>query len=77
MQSKLESKWWFVLPVSTLAALLTAYLMDSAEISRPYHFSQWVLYALCFGGLQRGLSFCAWLAVLGMAPSDGVRERMR
>lgn len=77
MQSKLERKWWFLLPVSTLAAFLTAYFMDSAEISRPYHFSQWVIYALCFAGLQRGLSFIAWLVILGASPSDRVRERMR
>lgn len=77
MQSKLERKWWFLLPVSTLAAFLTAYFMDSAEIGRPYNFAQWVLYALCFAGLQRGLSFVAWLVVLCVAPSDGLRERMR
>ena len=77
MKSKLERKWWFLLPVSALAAFLTAYFMDNAEISRPYNFSQWVLYALCFAGLQRGLSFAAWLVVLGVSPSDGVIERMR
>ena len=77
MQSKLERKWWFSLPVIALAAFLTAYFMDSAEISRPYNFSQWVIYALCFAGLQRGLSFVAWLAVLGVSPSDGIRERLK
>jgi hypothetical protein len=56
---------------------LTVYFMDEAEISHPHNFAQWVLYALCFAGLQRGLSFVAWLVVLGMAPSDGVRERMK
>lgn len=77
MQSKLERKWWFLLPVSALAAFLTAYFMDGAEMSRPYNFSQWVIYALCFAGLQRGLSFIAWLVVLGVSPSNGVRERLR
>jgi hypothetical protein len=77
MQSKLERKWWFLLPASTLAAFLTVYFMDGAEISRPYNFSQWVIYALCFAGLQRGLSFVAWLVMLGVSPSEGVRERMR
>lgn len=77
MQSKIERKWWFLLPVSALAAFLTAYFMDSAEISRPYSFAGWMVYALCFAGLQRGLSFVAWLVVLGVSPSNGVRERMR
>jgi len=77
MQSKLERKWWFLLPVSTLAAFLAAYFMDNAEISRPYNFSQWVIYAFCFAGLQRGLSFVVWLIILGASPSDGLRERMR
>ena len=77
MQSKLERKWWFLLPVSALAAFLTAYFMDSAEIIRPYNFSKWVVYALCSGGLQRGLSFVAWLIVLVMTPSNAVRERLR
>jgi hypothetical protein len=35
------------------------------------------LYALCFAGLQCGLSFLAWLVVLGVSPSVGLRERMR
>jgi len=77
MQSKLERKWWFQLPVSGLAAFLTVYFMDSAAISRPYNFSQWVLYIFCFAGLQRGLSFAAWLVVLGLSPAEGIRERMR
>jgi methylphosphotriester-DNA--protein-cysteine methyltransferase len=33
--------------------------------------------ALCFAGLQCGLSFLAWLVVLGVSPSVGLRERMR
>jgi type II secretory pathway component PulF len=77
MRSKIERKWWFLLPVSALAAFLTVYFMDTAEINRPYNFAQWVLYVLCFAGLQRGLSFAAWLLVLAVSPSDGVRERMR
>lgn len=77
MQSKLERKWWFLLPVSALAAFLAAYFMNGAEISRPYNFSQWVIYALCFAGLQRGLSFLAWLVVLLVSPSDVVRDRLR
>jgi len=77
MQSKLERKWWFLLPVSALAAFLTAYFMESAGVKQTYNFSQWVLYTLCFVGLQRGLSFVAWLAILAVSPSDGIRERMK
>jgi len=77
MQSKLEKRWWFLLPVSAVAALLTHYLMDSAAITRPYNFSQWALYVLCFASFQRGLSFLAWLVVLVVSPSEKVLARTK
>jgi len=77
MKSKLEQTWWFQLPVCAMAAFLTAYVMESAGITHPYHVSGWVIYVLCFAGLQRGLSFAAWLVVLVLTPSDKVRERTR
>lgn len=77
MESKLERKWWFSLPITALAGFLTVYIMADAGIARHYNFSQWVLYLLCFAGLQRGLSFVAWLIVLSVSPLDGIRERMK
>jgi hypothetical protein len=77
MKSKLEKKWWFQLPVCVMAALLTSYVMDSAGITHPYKFSGWVIYALCFAGVERGLSFALWLVILSVTPSDKVLERTR
>jgi len=77
MKSKLEQTWWFQLPVCALAAFLTSYVMESAGIAHPYHVSGWVIYALCFAGLQRGLSFAAWLVVLGLTPADKVLARTK
>jgi hypothetical protein len=69
MKSKLEKRWWFELPVFAIAAFLTSCLMDNAGITNPYKFSGWVIYALCFAGLERGLSFALWLVVLSVTPS--------
>jgi hypothetical protein len=77
MTTKLERNWWFLLPVTGLAAALTAYLMDSAGLARPYTVAQWVLYGVCFGGLQRGFSFVGWLLVLFLSPSSKALERTR
>ena len=77
MTSKLERKWWFALPVGALAAILTLHFVSSAGIEHPYNFSQWVLYFLCFTGLQRGLSFVSWLLVLGLSPQSKVLERTK
>ena len=77
MASRLERKWWFAAPVAVAAVLLTQYVMNAAGIAHPYRVSQWVLYFLCFAGLQRGFSFAGWLLVLCLAPSNEVRERTR
>ena len=77
MTSKLERKWWFVVPTTALATMATAYLMERAGIPRPYHAAQWTLWILGFAGLQRGLSFAGWLLVLCLSPSDKALERTR
>ena len=77
MTSKLERKWWFALPVGALAAILTLHFVNSAGIEHPYNFSQWVLYFLCFTGLQRGLSFVGWLLVLILSPQSKALERTK
>ena len=77
MTSKLERRWWFATPVCALAAILTLNFVESAGIHHPYNFSQWVLYVLCFVGLQRGLSFMGWLLVLVLSPQSDVQKRTR
>ena len=73
MTSKLERTWWFSAPINGLACLATFYVLNNAQVPRPYHFFQWVLYALCFVGFARGLSLTGWLLVVILAPSDKVR----
>lgn len=77
MTSRLERKWWFAAPISALAVVATMYLMANAGIAHPDSVSRWALYALCFAGLQRGLSFVAWLLVLLLSPSHKALERAR
>jgi type II secretory pathway component PulF len=77
MTSRLERKWWFAIPVSAIAAVLTLFIVNHAGIRQPYSFSQWVLFVLAFGGLQRGISLVGWLLVLALSPADKVLERTR
>jgi hypothetical protein len=77
MTSRLERKWWFAAPACALAAIVTAYLMESAGIPRPVNFAQWTLYLMCFAGLQRGFSFAGWLLVLCLSPANKALERTR
>jgi hypothetical protein len=77
MTSRLERKWWFAAPAGALAAIVTAYVMASAGIPRPYNLAQWALYVLCYIGLQRGFSFAGWLLVLCLSPSSKALERTR
>ena len=75
MTSKLERQWWFSLPVVALSVLLTVWLMDSAGMPHAANFAQSVLYAVCFVGFQRGVSFAGFLLVLCFAPSNALLER--
>jgi hypothetical protein len=77
MTSKLERKWWFALPVGALAAILTLHFLSSAGITYPFNFSQWILCAMCFTGLQRGLSFIGWFLVLSLSPQSKALERTK
>jgi len=67
--SNLEQKWWFFAPVTGISAWLTVQLLSVAGMSMgALSNSQWLVFALCFFGIQRGLSFTAWLIVLAVAP---------
>ncbi len=68
MTSKLDRKWWFFVPVIVLASISTSYFMSAAGLVYPYNFAQWMLYALCFVGLQRGISFAGWLLFVCLLP---------
>ncbi|WP_374361807.1 hypothetical protein [Pseudoduganella danionis] len=75
MYSKLERKWWFIAPVTALAAVLTNFLVSAAGLIQPYNSAQWLLYVLAFVGIQRAMSFALWLLVLCVAPASAVPER--
>lgn len=75
MYSKLERKWWFVGPVTAVAALLANMLTAAAGLLQPFNSAQWLLYLLAFVGIQRSLSFVTWLLVLGVAPALAAPER--
>lgn len=77
MASRLERQWWFIAPTSALAALVTTFVMDQAAIAHPYNAAQWLLYFLCFTGVQRAASLLGWLLVLALAPSNKLLERTR
>lgn len=67
--SNLERQWWFFAPVTGISAWLTIQLLSVAGLSMgALSISQWLVFALCFFGVQRGLSFAAWLVFLVLAP---------
>ena len=66
--SPIERKWWFMLPVMTVAAVATLFLLDSANVPNTNPFARGLIFGLCFVALHRGLSFCVWLGLLWGAP---------
>ncbi|ALT76292.1 hypothetical protein [Paucibacter sp. KCTC 42545] len=67
--SNLERKWWFFAPVTCIGAWLTIQLLSVAGMPiGALSISQWLVFALCFFGIQRGLSFAGWLIFLTVAP---------
>lgn len=74
--SELEKKWWFVLVVGFLTFLSTIGLLYAAGMP-PFEYSpaQWVVWFLCYMGLQRCFSFVGWLAVLVISPKTIKAER--
>ena len=66
--SPIERKWWFMLPVMTVAAVATMFLLDSAHVPHTNPFARSLIFGLCFVALHRGLSFCVWLGLLWGAP---------
>ena len=66
--SPVERKWWFMLPVMTVAALATAFLLRSAQVPDSNPLAHGLVFGLCFAALHRGLSFCIWMVLLWLAP---------
>ena len=67
--SSLERKWWFVTPVAGVSVWLTLQLIELAGMPMgSLSASQWLVFFLCFAGIQRCLSFAAWLVFLAVAP---------
>jgi len=66
--SPIERKWWFMLPVMTIAAVATLFLLDSANVPNTNPFAHGLIFGLCFTSLHRGLSFCIWMGLLWGAP---------
>lgn len=77
--SKLETTWWFSLPVSLAGMLLALFITSQAGFPGPADFSgaQWILYLVLAFGLQRCFSFLGWLLVLMVLPSTAAPERTR
>lgn len=68
--SKLEKKWWFILPVSLLSAMLASLLTRSAGIWPADGAAQWLVYFLCLAALWKTISFLGYLIILFAAPTS-------
>ena len=66
--SPIERKWWFMLPVMTVAAVATLFLLDSANVPHTNPFARGIIFGLCYVALHRCLSFCIWMGLLWGAP---------
>lgn len=66
--SKLEKKWWFAGPVAGISAVLAILLMQGAGLWMPQGAAQWLVYLLCFVGIQRSVALVGWLLFLIAAP---------
>ena len=78
MSSKLEKKWWFEAGCLVLAVALSSGLLNAAGVAQPFQsLAGGLVWALCFGGLQRALSFSIWLVVLMVAPRLAVSGEVR
>lgn len=75
--SRLETRWWFSLPVTMFSVLLALFITGQAgfpELSG-FNGAQWILYIVLMVGLQRCFSFFGWLLVLMVLPSAAAPER--
>lgn len=75
--SPIERKWWFMLPVMTVAALATVFLLRSAQVPDSNRLAHGLIFGLCFAALHRGLSFCIWMGLLWLAPELADRKLAR
>lgn len=77
--SKLETTWWFSLPVSMLSMLLALFITSQAGFPglSDFNGAQWILYMVLIFGLQRCFSFFGWLLVLMVLPPAAAPERTR
>lgn len=81
--SELERKWWYAGLIGGLTGFSTAMLLDLAglPISSGRSAAQWMLYAVCFGGLWRGYTllgraivFCRDIAQAGSGATGAPRS---
>jgi hypothetical protein len=57
-----------MLPVMTVAAVATPFLLDSANVPHTNPFARGLIFGLCYVARHRCLSFCIWLGLLWDAP---------
>lgn len=67
--SPIERKWWFALPLMLVSVIATMFLLRSALVPSTGSLSWILVFSLCTTGLQRLLSFLAWLLLLWLAPN--------
>lgn len=77
--SELDKRWWFVALTYGAAGMATSLLFKLADYPHPsldgaHTFPQFLVFACCFGVLQRFLSFVTWL-VLAIAFPHWPREK--
>jgi hypothetical protein len=72
IMSKIERKRWFELPVLMVAILYTFALFRLTGVQQPESLlavlDKWFVFGLTMFGLQRLISFYAWLVVLQVPP---------
>lgn len=72
MESKLERKWWFFIPVLLISIFLTQLIFDMAGVQSPDGLAGKVLHFFCVLGFWRCLSFLGWMGVVLVAPKAKV-----
>lgn len=64
----LEKKWWFLIPVHTLAMFSTWYLLTLNHIEFGKHWSFVIVFALCGVAIKNLFSFLVWTVTIMLVP---------
>ena len=66
--TNLEKKWWFLIPVTILAGLITWWMLQVNGIESGRHWSFALVFALCVVAIENLFSFLIWTAVVMVSP---------